>query len=171
MTRAWQRAVGVGLAMLVVISAFAWGFELMPAIRRAASAAPCGTEVEACGAHGHAASAAAPSRIEGRPRMLVFSSQSCPACKRMKPRLESAVKACDGERDVYPVDFDSDAGEVVAASYGVTLLPTFLSIDATGGEVARLSGVLPQEQLERALEEIRGVRCASVEGAVETKAM
>ena len=140
----------------------------------AASAAPCGTDVEACGVHASrsardAKGAARP--IEGRPRMLVFSSESCPACKRMEPVLERALEACAGERDVYRVDFDDEQGERLAATYGVTLLPSFLSVDANGLEVSRRTGLQPQVEIEHAIEEVRGLRCATADEPERAKAL
>ena len=132
-----------------------------------ASGAACATG-EACPAHAPSGRAAAkgvagarPS--PGQPQMIVFSSQSCPACARMAPVVDAAARACGGERDVVHVDFDDDAGEALAATYGVSLLPSFVSVDADGLEVARLTGVHPQEHLEQAIEEIRGVRCAALD--------
>ena len=146
----------------------------MPSAQVAASAAPCGTDVEACGAHASrsAQNAKGASRpIEGRPRMLVFSSRSCPACKRMDPVLERALEACGGERDVYRVDFDDEEGERLAATYGVTLLPSFLSVDASGLEVSRQTGLQPQVEIEHAIEEVRGIRCATADEPKRAKAM
>jgi thiol-disulfide isomerase/thioredoxin len=137
-----------------------------------ASAAPCGAEAEACGAHSiRDARGAAARPIEGRPRMLVFSSRSCAACKRMEPLLESALEACGADRDVYRVDFDDEAGEGLAATYGVTLLPSFVSVDTSGVEVARLTGLQPEATLKRAIEEVRGARCASADEPKRAKAM
>ena len=89
----------------------------------------------------------------------------------MTPVVDAAVKACDGAHDIERVDFDDEAGEPLATAYGITLLPSFVSVDATGREVLRLTGVQPQERLERALEEVRGLRCASVERDEDEKKM
>jgi len=121
----------------------------------------------ACGASGEACRARAlrgdPSlaRLEDRPRLVVFSSASCPACARMKPVVAEVERDCGAAKDVAHVDVDDDTGESFAAAYGVTLLPTFLSVDARGREVARLTGVQPAATLERALEEVRGAKCSS----------
>jgi thioredoxin 1 len=131
--------------------------------------APC-TTGEACSAHASSAVDAA-ARITGQPRLLVFTSGSCSACKKMEPRLDEALKACDGSRDVVRIDLDDDKGEKLAATYEVNLLPSFVSIDAEGNEVARLTGIQPENQLERALEEIRGSRCAVLEQTKVDKAL
>jgi hypothetical protein len=63
-------------------------------------------------------------------------------------------------RSIFNV-IDDDAGEALAARYGVTLLPSFVSVDARGFEVARLTGVQAEASIERAVAEVRGARCAS----------
>ena len=133
-------------------------------VEASSEGAACAAGVDACGAHATKGAHALPAaRIEGRPQMLVFSSKYCPACKRMAPVVDSALAACGAARDVSHVDVDDDAGEALAATYAVSLLPSFVSIDASGNEVARLTGVQPQTKIESALEEIRGTRCASLE--------
>lgn len=51
--------------------------------------------------------------------------------------------------------------ERLAARYEVSALPTFLTIDANGREVTRLVGVQSRDVIERAVEAVRGVRCAA----------
>ena len=159
--RAIFNVIGVALASGALVSVAATWPEarrmVIPAI--AASGSPCGNPA-ACGAPAPAVTNKMAQRIEGRPRLLVFSSKSCPACKRMEPVLATALKACGGENDAFRVDFDDDAGEALAARYGVTLLPSFVSVDAHGFEVARLTGVQPEASIERAVAEVRGARCA-----------
>jgi thiol-disulfide isomerase/thioredoxin len=110
-------------------------------------------------------------RAEGSPRLLVFSSSDCPACARMKPVLAAIERNCGAAKDITHVDVDVDPGEGLAASYGVTLLPTVVSVDARGREVARLTGVQTARSLERALEEVRGAKCASTQPSPAATAM
>jgi len=130
----------------------------------------CDTGTEACGAH-RAGDVKAAAKVTGHPRMLAFSSESCPACKRMKPRLEEAMKACNGDGHVDHVNVDGDEGGSLAATYDVSLLPSFVNVDASGGEVSRLTGVQPVERLEHAIEEIRAERCAFIEKPSDEKPM
>jgi thiol-disulfide isomerase/thioredoxin len=131
----------------------------------AATAAPCGAG-DACQAHALADHGGPAQPVRGKPRMLVFSSRGCPVCQRMAPSIIAAEKACGAEADVMHVDLDDDAGEGLAALYGVPLLPSFVSVDADGHEVSRLVGFQPQERIEQALEEIRGTRCAAADAPV-----
>ena len=50
-------------------------------------------------------------------------------------------------------------GRALAAHYGVTLVPTFVSIDAAGAEVQRIVGEQSKQRLAVTLREIRGVPC------------
>ncbi|GAC1559258.1 MAG: hypothetical protein NVS3B10_18030 [Polyangiales bacterium] len=111
------------------------------------------------------------ARAEGSPRLLVFSSADCPACARMKPVLAAIEHDCRAAEDITHVDVDAEPGEGLAASYGVALLPTIVSVDAGGREVARLTGVQSAAAIERALEEVRGAKCASTEPSSAAKAM
>ena len=166
-------ATGIALGALVVAATFGWRSVTPVATDtpRVADDVPCAAAGEACGAHPPAKAHATAARVEGRPRLLVFTSHSCPACMRMGPVVDAATRACDGAHDIERVDFDDDSGEALASTYGVTLLPSFVSVDATGSEVARLTGVQPQPLLERALEEVRGLRCASAPRAEDQKRM
>jgi thioredoxin-like negative regulator of GroEL len=134
-----------------------------------ASAAPCETG-EACRAHAVAPGGSA-APVRGKPRMLVFSSQTCAVCERMAPRLSAAERSCSAEGAVMHVDVDDDTGGGLAALYGVELLPSFVSVDASGREVSRLVGLQPQERLEEALQEIRGDRCAATDEPVRERAL
>jgi thioredoxin-like negative regulator of GroEL len=89
----------------------------------------------------------------------------------MAPRVAAAEQACGAQRDILHLDVDDDAGGGLAALYGVQLLPSFVSVDASGREVSRLVGLQPQERLEEALEEIRGDRCAATDEPVRARTL
>jgi cytochrome c-type biogenesis protein len=166
-----SKTLAVTLAIgLAGIGGLAWHGLRSTAHSVVAGDPPCSTTTAACGAHTRTKGGPA-ARIEGRPRLLVFTSHSCPACKRMEPVVEAAVATCDGGHDIERIDLDDDAEEGLATTYGVTLLPSYVSVDASGSEVARLTGVQPQARLESAIEEVRGVRCVSVDRVPDEKAM
>jgi thioredoxin-like negative regulator of GroEL len=127
--------------------------------------ATCSGSSEACRAAAHGGRAGIAHHPYGQdgPRLLFFSSAECPACARMKPVLAGVERDCHAGTDIAHVDVDADPGEGLAAAYGVTLLPTLMSVDAAGHEVARLTGVQSAEAIERALEEVRGAKCALLE--------
>jgi thioredoxin-like negative regulator of GroEL len=102
---------------------------------------------------------AAVERPTGKPRLLAFSSHHCAACSKMEPVLTRAVRACAASDDVMRVDIDQDYGADLAAEYKIANVPTWITVDANGAEIARISGVQPEQRIEAALEEVRGARC------------
>jgi thioredoxin-like negative regulator of GroEL len=81
------------------------------------------------------------------------------------------VKACGGERIVERTDVDSEEGQALAVAYGVALIPAFVSVDSSGREVTRLTGVQTQRRLEQAIEEVLGTRCASIDSTSDAEPM
>lgn len=149
----------------------AGGAAIYDATRITGAEAPCSTSSEACGLRPRSArreygDAALPT---AGPRLLAFSSTYCPACERMKPVLADVERTCDATGVVAHVDVDR--AERLAARYDVSALPTFLTVDADGREVTRLVGVQSRDVIERAVEEVRGVRCAAREIEAGTKAL
>ncbi len=160
----WKKVV---VAVGVVAAAFVVGEQgrarWQAHVAAEATPAPCDDpNASACSGHVKA-NAGLAERVTGAPRLLVFSSASCPACKRVAPDLDRAVASCNGASVVDHVDVDEDEGSALAARYGVSLLPSFVSIDAEGAEVSRLTGVQTESALEEALAEIRGAHCALLE--------
>ncbi len=181
--KSWLRATSLAIGATALLAGGAATFRhefRREAARMAAPQAPPGplscTSGDACAAHAGAAAAhpVAPALAElpgDRARLLVFSSQYCGACARMAPVVKAAEVACASDRDVIHVDFDDERGEALAAKYGITLLPSFVSIEANGREVSRLTGVQSQAVIERVLEEVRGTRCAAADAPERGKAM
>jgi len=99
-------------------------------------------------------------RFETIPTMLEFVSAGCPICLRMQPVVAAAEHGCalHGIR-VRQLDVASSAGRAAAAERGVLGVPTFLFLDSTGNEVARLVGQQPQEVLIQSLEVLAGEKC------------
>ena len=128
---------------------------------------PCGAG-EACGARAPKGEPGI-AHIEGGPRLVEFSSEDCPACARMRPVVAGVERECGAEKSIAHVDVDDAAGERLAGTYGVSLLPTFVSVDAQGREVARLTGVQSSQALQRALEEVRGTRCGPPDEGLGTR--
>lgn len=140
-------------------------------LRKAApapSSAIAAPSSEACGDHGACKKAlvARPGELPpidvptGKPRLLEFSSEHCPACARMKPVVVGVTARCATQNDtVLHVDVDAPDGEALAERYRVSALPTFLSVDAEGGEVERIVGVQPEERIALAVGDVEGRAC------------
>jgi thiol:disulfide interchange protein len=105
----------------------------------------------------------APAEKPKGPRILQFSSASCVACKRMAPVVAAAERACAAAKGVTHVDVDGDDGAALAATYAVSSIPAWLSIDADGNEVSRIVGVQPEWRIQEAIEEVSGTRCDAVD--------
>jgi len=125
--------------------------------------APCTATASACAAP--ATVVAAPNAnavVAGphAPRLLEFEMQGCAACSTMAPIVRSIESKCaHGRGLVQRVDIQRPEGEALASKYGVRELPTFLAVDAEGGEVIRLSGVQRAERLAAVMTEITGDGC------------
>jgi thiol:disulfide interchange protein len=78
----------------------------------------------------------------------------------MQPVVASAERGCavHGIR-VRQFDVGTSAGRVAAAEGGVLGVPTFLFLDSTGNEDARLVGEQPKEVLFQSLEVLAGEKC------------
>lgn len=139
------------VALVAVVAGAAAIYDAVP------RPAPCEARRSACALHPQGAAVpGAESAIGDGPRLVVFSSAYCPACERMKPVVAEIERDCDVGNAVSHVDVDGAGGDALVARYGVTSLPTFLSIDASGREVARIEGVQSRETLQRTLEDVRG---------------
>jgi cytochrome c-type biogenesis protein len=92
------------------------------------------------------------------PALVEFVSAYCTVCKRMHPIVSELEQRC-AEGLVTRVSVDDKDGRSLADHYGVKLLPTFVTIDASGSEVHRIVGEQTRQQLMLALSEIRGAPC------------
>lgn len=157
--------------LISALALAAGGAAVYDSTRGMSGGAPCSADGEACGLRPRSTrseDAGAELRTDG-PRLLAFSSSYCPACERMKPVLADVERVCDARDAVAHVDVDR--AEQLVARYDVSALPTFLTIDATGHEVTRLVGIQSRGVIERAVEEVRGVRCAARETDAAAKAL
>jgi thioredoxin-related protein len=78
----------------------------------------------------------------------------------MKPVVVGATARCATQNDtVLQVDVDEPNGEALAERYRVSMLPTFLTVDAEGAEVERIVGVQPEERIALAIGDVEGRVC------------
>lgn len=79
----------------------------------------------------------------GQPaRILDFSSQSCPPCRKMAPEIDRLIKA---GYNIRQIDIELDPS--TTAHYRVDAVPTLVSVDADGNEVGRISGFLTAQEV------------------------
>lgn len=155
-TPAIERATGALMIALGVLLATDQLGALSPEAEPASEELAC--EADGCGvdlAAGHGAS------LEGEPRMVVFTSASCTVCARMRPVIAEAERRCAAPAGaVQRIDIGEERGAALARRYGVRVVPTFLSVDARGEEVARLVGEQDIGALGRTLGDVRAELCS-----------
>jgi thiol:disulfide interchange protein len=129
------------------------------------------TPASACDRPDHAACAMpAPKAEEGTaqavtipngPAVLEFTSEYCPACRRLEPVFEDARRQClRAGANVVRLDVESVEGGALATSYQVAATPTLVFLDAQHQEVARLVGAKPLEDVRKVIERAYGLECA-----------
>lgn len=109
------------------------------------------------------ARAAAPDGPASTPLMMEFYSADCPICRAMKPVVDEITEECHG-KGVNIVAYDLSKPELrhVATEYRLVGVPTFVFVDTTGAEVARLVGHQTKQALKQAIAAVRGEACPGV---------
>jgi cytochrome c-type biogenesis protein len=93
------------------------------------------------------------------PVVLEFMSGSCTVCKKMHPVISELEKTC-APGLLLQVNVDHPSGQTLASYYGVTMVPTFLTLDHGGVEVERFVGEQTKQRLVHALSEVNGKPCS-----------
>jgi cytochrome c-type biogenesis protein len=99
------------------------------------------------------------------PQLIEFTSQDCPACRRMEPVLARAQASCAGlGARMLLVDVGTARGLELARSLNVVATPTFVIVGGDNTEHARLIGELPLRKLQASVERAFGLECAPSSG-------
>lgn len=93
------------------------------------------------------------------PVVVEFMSGDCTVCKKMHPVISELEKTCTPGLLVQ-VNVDHPSGQKLASYYGVTMVPTFVTLDHGGGEVERFVGEQTKQRLIHALSEVNGKPCS-----------
>lgn len=80
------------------------------------------------------------ARGQGKPLLIDFGADWCPACRRMTAEVLSLPQVAGALADFVLVRVDVDEHPGLASRYGVTALPTFVATDAGGRELHRFEG-------------------------------
>lgn len=80
--------------------------------------------------------------------MLDFFQDACAPCHVLEPRLEAFARKHRGELTIHQIDIDENAE--TPQRFGVMSIPTLL-LFRDGEQVARLDGLIREEDLEQAL--------------------
>lgn len=171
------RRAGIGSAVGLSLIVVALGGRALLATDRPGSPTqpPVATETASAGrscASGASSACAAPAIgaargdvdvPRGKPRLIEFHSEHCTACARMAPIVRDLEERCaHGGDTILRVTIDDDAGEALAARYGVRHLPTFVGVDSAGDEVERVVGEQPRARLAGLLGDVRGEACEAL---------
>lgn len=115
-----------------------------------ALAGPAGAEAEAL-----------PPKARGS-QLLEFTAHQCPVCNRMRPVIDRVAHSCDGlgER-VVRVDVATPGGRKLADLHAVRGTPTFVFVDESGVEQARVIGEQSEQELAATVERALKLSCAA----------
>lgn len=124
-------------------------------------AAGCGPEAKACeaGPSSPNSNSANLEQLPKGPALVEFISGHCTVCQKMHPIVAELERTC-APGLISRINIDDTTGRAIATHYGVTLVPTFISIDDSGSAVQRSVGAQTKEQLKLALAEISGAPCS-----------
>jgi cytochrome c-type biogenesis protein len=103
---------------------------------------------------------------EGKPAlpvMVELYAKDCAICKRMKPVVDDLIDQCDqnGVR-VTAIDVSEADNASLASKVRLVGVPTFLFLDPSGNEVARLVGEQTPDTLRQGLAALTGGQCATM---------
>lgn len=86
-----------------------------------------------------------------KPAIIDFYADWCGPCRRLSPVLEKLAEKYKDKIVIYKVNTDKE--RELAAAFGITSLPTLVFIPL--GDMPQVSqGALPQEVLEKGIEEV-----------------
>ncbi len=80
--------------------------------------------------------------------LLDFFQDACPPCHALEPRLEAFARRHLDELRVYQIDIDENAE--TPQRFAIMSIPTLI-LFRQGDEVARLDGLIREDELEQAL--------------------
>lgn len=102
-------------------------------------------------------------RLEpGRPRLLEFYSNNCPACEMMKPIMDEIDKECSkGDLEISYINVRNPQVVMMAMKFRVFGVPTFIFLDRNGEEVERLVGLQPKAKIKQIINKLTNGQCGT----------
>ena len=106
---------------------------------------------------------ASQATVTGTPMMVELYSKDCHICQQMKPVVDQISDHCQGKSVLIETfDVSKPENRDLISRHRVVGVPTFVFLDATGAEVARLVGRQTAGSLKQALAVLRGESCPDV---------
>ena len=106
----------------------------------------------------------APAALRG-PAVVEIMSRGCVVCELMRPIVAEAERGCPAK--VVRAFVEEPAGADLARRHRIRGVPTFLVLDASGGEVKRLVGRQPAAAVRDALQLVSPELCRATPAAAE----
>lgn len=167
-----------GAAMILVAGAIAFA-EFAPAESAgelgapaqeplAESCASAGEEGATCsfedGDSSSAGLAPAPAPAAQGPHVLEFVSGTCPSCERMRPVVETVLRACENHAlPLIAVNVSEGNGRALATRHAVRGTPTFVFLGSDGEEISRLVGETDASRFIDTIDRAFGITCQNGE--------
>jgi len=149
----------LGGMLVLVAGSLLFGWSLLPSFDSPAAATSQPVSAEAV-----------PGPNVTAPTMLELFSKDCPICQAMDPIVVAVAEHCDGKGVTFQkVDVSLHENRRFVEDYRLVGVPTFVFLDSTGSEVARLVGKQTQDELLQQLSALRGEKCPGV-GKLPAKA-
>lgn len=92
----------------------------------------------------------------GRPQVIDFYAEWCPACRVLTPALQDLGEKYKGRVDVIHIDVDSPLARSLRARFQVKALPTLYFLDQNGEQVDMVIGGTAPEQVEANIKSLLG---------------
>ncbi len=95
-------------------------------------------------------------KFEGsKPALIDFYADWCGPCKMVAPIMEQLSTEYQGKLDIYKVNTENE--RELSSVFGIQSIPSLLFIPLTG-QPQMAMGALPKNSLEKAFEEVLGVK-------------
>ena len=93
---------------------------------------------------------------QGKPSLYEFGSKYCVPCKEMQ-KVMADLKTSHGDQVEFRLVYVDDERPLFE-KYHIVLIPTQVFLDASGKEVDRHMGALPQEEVIRKMKELKFIQ-------------
>ena len=103
------------------------------------------------------------SHTDGLPTMLELYRKGCHVCQKMKPIVESIQNQCDQKGvHVKTLDVSKPENRHLVKEFRLVGVPTFIFLDETGAETARLVGEQSEHSIKQTISVLRNEPCPGV---------